>query len=217
LLSTHIVSSGVSTATAAAPLGTTGGVLRAGSNIPSVCTTTTFTLPVIGRFTVSCSWVAASIAAIPVLTPGANIITSATTLLQNNTNYTNSSYLATGTASTGIWYYDVTTAGTGAANTITLSGNTAMSGGNADIFISQVPSGLGLAIAPSLSNVNEEVDNLRTEMEDMKRLIFSLQKTLVSEPSTPHTYTEDDLSTSIHIPRSALSALFGASSSSSRK
>jgi len=100
------------------------------------------------------------------------------------------------------------------AATVT-AGLTIVSGLLWDLIISQVPS--GLAVKPSLVDTNSEVHELRSEVADMMKLVLSLQKTIISEPSTPLTHVEDDLSNSVHIPRSALSALFGASSSSSRR
>jgi len=139
LLSAHVSAAAAGTATTAAPLGTTGGLLRSGSTIPVVSTTNTFTLPSAGRFVVAVNY-SGSISGAGSLGFGANI--TALTLLTNNTSAGVNSFNAGGIA-WSLYIVDVSTAGTAAANTVTITGPT-MSGGNTDVLISQLNGGFNL-------------------------------------------------------------------------
>jgi len=141
LVATHIVESANGTATAAAPLGTTGGVNRAGGNISSVVTTTTFTLPLQGRFMVSGAWVGSTITSSPTYGLGANIV--GVSILSDNGGSNINGFTAI--RGFNIAVFDVTAAGVGAANTVTIGGLATMTAATADILISQVSSGLLLS------------------------------------------------------------------------
>jgi len=165
LLATHIVEGAAGTAAAAASkfLGTTGGLLRAGSNIPCVATASTFTLPVAGRFSVACAF-AGSVTVVPTLSVGSNI--TAVSLL-NDSSIASLSAVAASTAVL-LTTFDVATAGTGAANTVTISGLTNLASGTADIFISQVPTSL-------TENLEEkEIQVLQSQVEKLERVMRHL-------------------------------------------
>jgi hypothetical protein len=140
LLYAHVTELASATATAAAPLGTSGGALRGGSTIPVVTTNTTFSLPTAGTYVVSGSWVGAAIAAAPTFGLGSNI--AALTLLQDNASATGHAFNAAGTAALNLEILTVSQSGTGANNLVTVGGLTSMTGGTCDIFIAQVSGGV---------------------------------------------------------------------------
>lgn len=156
LLSAHIVESPAATAAAAgsAFLGTTGGALRSGSLIPSVATGNTFTLPLAGRFLVASTW-KNSVTANPTFSLGSAI--TAVLLMSDNTSGDHAA--VAGGLSCTVETYDVATPGTGAANTITITGLTSLAAGVCDIFISQIPSGLSITRS-DLESVDHRVDAL---------------------------------------------------------
>jgi hypothetical protein len=141
-LAAHITEKAAASATTAAPLGTAGGTVVVGSTLTTVTTNTTFTLPLVGYFVVSATWYAvnASISAAPTFSRGSNI--ALYNILEDDTVNSVATVSSNGNYSTAIYIYNVTAAGTAAANTVTISGNTSMTGGTADIFITQLPSGI---------------------------------------------------------------------------
>jgi hypothetical protein len=159
LVGAHIVESANATASAAAPLGTSGGTVRSGSTLATVTTNTTFTLPIVGQFLIAANWTSApSVAAAPTLTFGSAITRSQ--IMNDNASTFNAGF---NTANATAWYctfVTVATAGTAAANTITITGLTSMAGATADIFIQQAYSGLTLERRTAPVQMSE-VDSLK--------------------------------------------------------
>lgn len=181
LLQAHIVESAAGTAAAAgsAFLGTTGGVLRAGSTLPCVMTSNTFTLPAAGTFFVSAVW-AGSVAAVPTFSPGTNI----TLIQQLEDNLANKASAVSSNITVGLWWYNVTAAGTGTANTVTITGLTSLASGTADIIISQIGSGLLEPRDPFRRldvETRDELTELRSEVQEMRRFLHSIRKPRVAE------------------------------------
>jgi hypothetical protein len=151
-LAAHITETQVTTASATYPLGNVKGVFAAGSNLTSVATSTTFTLPLTGLYLVTGNWVGSGVAAVPIMTAGANI-TRATNYFSDDSVAFLSSYNSAGTAASYITAYSVNTAGTGTANTVTISGLTSLVTATADIFITQLsPNILTSPALPPISN-----------------------------------------------------------------
>jgi len=144
----HVTEYAAASATAAAPFGTTAGSgsVRTGSTLPTVVTSTTFTLPLVGTYLCAASWVSANVGASPIFTEGANL--TGLSILNNNAGAEISNY-GPNIAASMFAVYTVTSAGTGAANTVTVTGLTSMTGGKTDLFICQVPSGLTLVLPPT--------------------------------------------------------------------
>jgi len=134
----HIRSNPAGTATAVGSkfLGTGGGLVRAGSTLTTVVTANTFTLPLIGNWVISSNWVGSTITGNVDLYQsalGANIVPLSL--------FNGGSEVQTFTSGVAIDSFccQVLANGTGAANTITISGLTTMTVADADILISQIP------------------------------------------------------------------------------
>jgi hypothetical protein len=205
LLQAHIAESPAASAAASgsAFLGTTGGVARSGSTLPIVCGKATFTLPVAGTFLVSALFDGSPTAG-AVFTPGSNIV--AQQLWADNAS-TNASVLQTGSYASNTEVYLVTAPGTGAANTVTISSLTSFASGTADIFISQLSSGLQLGKRPMLSS--ETIDRLIQRLDRLERGV------VVTEPDTPSERDDvkiaevNPMTQSVHIPASRLHEFLG--------
>jgi hypothetical protein len=130
------ITSGDSTCTAAAPLN--DAVISYSSDLPCTLTTTTFTLPQPGFFLMTATWKTASdnISGAFGTTQGSNIATlnSIEAYLGNNERIVNS----TGSVCVGLITFKVSAGGTGAANTVTLSGPSGMTAATCDIFITRI-------------------------------------------------------------------------------
>jgi hypothetical protein len=121
----------VGTATAAAPL--LGMVTRAGSTFTPVLTNTTATIQTVGRYLVAFSAYAANVTGVATLSTTGNVVN----VMDNNQTNNNTGFQNDATSSVfGI--VDITVPG----QTITIGGSATMSGGNADLFIVQMSSGL---------------------------------------------------------------------------
>jgi hypothetical protein len=144
----HIQEGAVTTATAAAPLGTTGGTVVNGSTLATVTTTSTFTLPILGTFLISGGWSGTGITGSPTYTGGANITTL--NYMGDDATFFRSCFNSGGTSADGIYICSVTAVGTGAANVITMSGLNGMSAGKCDIFITQLPNTILSSLPPKL-------------------------------------------------------------------
>jgi len=217
LLAAHIVESPATTAAASgsAFLGTTGGVLRAGSTLPSVATKSTFTLPVAGVFLVAASWnVGVTVA--PVISYGSSITGLA--YLADNSAISNAA------AQSGITAYlamvSVASAGTGAANTATISVLTNLAAGTADIFIVQIPGGLLKPRLPASGDF-DRVAVLETQVQRLMGLLSpprSASCVTVEEAEEEAkllggksaALPGDELGNSVHIPRGLLTQFMGA-------
>jgi hypothetical protein len=141
---THITELPVGTATAAHPLGTTGGTTFANSALPGVLVsstapTTSFVLSNIGSYYVDAIWYTASgnIAASPTLTLGTNLANSPA-LLANGASASSSLYSSDGTTSHAVRMITCTASGTGANNTVVITGLTSMTAAHCDIFFFQL-------------------------------------------------------------------------------
>jgi len=151
LLQAHIVEFPSASASASTSyLGTTGGVLRAGSTLQSVVGRTTFTLPVVGTFIVASQW-NGSVTNPPTFALGSAI--TAYVILNDSTNGLVQS-ISSGTNTTSIAIYNVATAGTGTANTITIGSLTNLAAGTADILIAQISTGLAYSPLPNIITNN---------------------------------------------------------------
>jgi hypothetical protein len=137
----HIVSKATATATAAAPLGTTGGLLSTRSNLlgiyPSLTApTTSFVMSLPGKYLLSAAWAGLTITAVPAYTRGANISLGDAIFFNSTTSATNS-FTAVRANSMNVFSVDV--AGTGAANTVVISGLTTMTAGDGDLMFTALP------------------------------------------------------------------------------
>jgi len=123
--------------TAANPIA--GALVSGGSDLPVVVTAgNTFTIPVVGRYMLVCQATGSNIGSAFSMTFGSNFVSNN----QAFNNYTVSGvavFNAGGTQSTLEQYVLVTASGTGAANTITVTGLAGMTGANVDIYILRVP------------------------------------------------------------------------------
>lgn len=199
----HLVESPAATAAAAgsAFLGTTGGILRAGSTIPIVATGSTFTLPIAGTYLVS-SVYSGSVTVGPTYTLGGNLTTNAI-LLDNANAFTQA---VSGNTTVDMRVITVTANGTAAANTVTISVLTNLAAGKVDIIVAQVSGGILLALQKSkdartaFAALCERLDQLEKKVGPVPCIEHS-RECSVSEPDTPcEEIKEDDLVRSIHIP-----------------
>jgi hypothetical protein len=168
-VSAHITAGAVTTATAAAPLGTTGGVLSVGSTINSVSTSTTFTIPVTGTFLINGAWTTAGadISNVPTFTGGSN-----TTHLVNYFNGDSATTVSTfGTSSNVAMIssvFVVTAAGTSTQNTFTIGGLSGMTAANGDIFITQLnPTLLTSPALPPTSDMSRRLLALERRLAEV--------------------------------------------------
>jgi len=205
LIAAHIVESAEGTSAAATLLGKTGGVLRTGSNFVTALTTTSFTMQTSGFFLVSiqASSTGNNITAAIVVTPGSAIV--AQTLLADNGSSSKAGF------SIGIAHWmaivSVATAGSGSANTMTLSGATGLNTGNCDVVIAQVSSGITLlprlSLLDRLSELENYVRRLPTVREDADSDFES--KTPASNSSSSSSSLS--LDRSLYLSRDAVRAL----------
>jgi hypothetical protein len=160
VLSAHITSSAVNTATAAAPLCTTGGVLAVGSTISSVPTSSTFTIPVLGTFLVSGAWnlSAGDLTTAPTFNVGANISRLVSYFNADATTFSNTVNPSTGNNAMITAVVTVNVVGTGSANTMTIAGLSGMTAANGDIFITQLnPTLLTSPVLPPVSDMSRRL------------------------------------------------------------
>jgi len=142
LLQAHIAEfpSATANASTSSYLGTTGGVLRAGSTLQCVVSKTTFTLPVIGTFVVASQWTN-GVTNPPNFALGSAI--TAYSILNDSSGGLIQAVSSVNTVSAvSLAIYNVATSGTGAANTVTISSLTNLAAGTVDILIVQISSGL---------------------------------------------------------------------------
>jgi len=137
----HVQSNGA-TATAASPFGG-NPIITGGSNAGLVILPTaggnTLVMPTPGYYEIISNWYTAAndIAAVPVVGRGSNIL--AHNLLVGDTAFGSSFFAAGGGTSCDTRYVQVTAFGTGAANTLTYTGNTSMTAAYCDIIIASMP------------------------------------------------------------------------------
>lgn len=191
-----------------APLGTTGGILRAGSTIPIVSTKNTFTLPVAGTFLVALSEYG-SITSPSTLSPGGNI--TGVELWQNNLQIGEYG-INSGTNAVSVYTYVVSASGTGSANVITLSAGTALASGYTDLFVTQISGGATLLPRkPSPNQIVDAFTALCERFDGLEKKLSQSQNTLISVVSEPDTPFEEEkgteLQSSVHISRSTAQQL----------
>jgi hypothetical protein len=107
--------------------------------------------------------------------------------------------------------FTVSANGTGAANTITISGLTSLAAGKVDIFITQISGGALLALK-SKETQNEAFAALCerfAKLEERFARAPTLSLTTVSEPDTPceEIKETDGLESSVHISKSTAEQL----------
>jgi hypothetical protein len=139
-LSAHIVEFPAATAAAATILGTGGGSLRSYSTLPVLTTSNTFTLPYPGIYLMASSWVGSIISSVNYAS-GSNI-SFLPNLISDNTVAGDET--VSGGSAVGLILATVSAAGTGAANTITLSHGTGLTAGTADIFVVLLNAGVNM-------------------------------------------------------------------------
>jgi len=138
----HITEGAAASGTAAAPLGTTGGVISSSSVLLGVSIgavkTTQFVLQIPGQYLINMVVVSgnSNITSAPTLALGSNI-TSTLLILVDNTVGSASNFTSTHAFFSGI--VNVVSGGNGAANTLTIGGLATMSGGIMDLMISPIP------------------------------------------------------------------------------
>jgi hypothetical protein len=140
----HINEGAAGTATAAHPLGTTGGVLSSRSDLPGVfvsttAPTTTIILSMPGNYLINAQWYtsAGNIGAAATFSPGTNI-THGPRLFGDGASYSNSADDAN--SALNALTYTVTAFGlTDATNGVVITGLTSMTAADADLFVTQLP------------------------------------------------------------------------------
>lgn len=214
----HIVEGPAATAAAAgsAFLGTTSGLLRAGSTIPSVLTSSTFTMPIAGSYLVAMQFTG-SVTVVPSLSLGSAIVAFN---LMKDSGASNVNSVSSSTT-TLLFTTTVSSSGTGANNTVTLSGLTNLAAGTADIFIVQISGGATLASALKSGKCVKDDAILQALMERLSKieqnLPFSTQlrvlphHVVTNEPETPSDDEKEldipKLERSVHISQSTAEQL----------
>jgi len=210
VLYAHVVEGPAASAAAAgsAFLGTSGGILRAGSTIPVVSTSSTFTLPIAGVFLIASTY-NGSATVVDSYSLGANITVGPLVLIDNTAGGVE---VVAGGISNGVRLLTVSANGTGAANTVTISGLTNLAAGKVDIFISQVSGAILLALQKSGKTCSDD-KSLQAIMERLFALENQRNPVLpriscVSEPDTPcEEIKGDELESSVHISKSTAEQL----------
>jgi len=205
LIAAHIVESAAGTSAAATLLGTTGGVLRTGSNFVTALTTTSFTMQSAGFFLVSIQATSTgnNITAAITVTPGSAIV--AQTLLGDS----GSTLKAGFSIATAHWMaiVSVATPGSGAANTMTLSGATGLNTGNCDVVIAQVSSGITLQPKLSLLDRLSELENYVRRLPMVREEADSDFESKTPASSSSSSSSSLSLDRSLYLSRDAVRAL----------
>jgi hypothetical protein len=141
-LYSHVVEQANATASAAHPLGTSNGATIADSNLPGIfisgsAPTTTFGIQFAGSYFVFYTW-NGSVTVAPTFTPGSNIALSSTTPFVDGT-VNNVFNAVSGGVCSGCVTFTVSANGTGAANSIVITGLTNLAAGKCDIMIFGLP------------------------------------------------------------------------------
>jgi len=203
LISAHWVEGPAATANAATTsfMGTSGGVLRTGSNWPGVCTKTTFTIPLVGYYLVAAGWTG-TVTVAPTLTAGANL----TGLMFLG----DSVYPDLTTAASGLgmcmYLYNCTAAGTGTANTVTISGLTGLAAGTADVLIAQINGGITITKKTAIDTIMERLSAME------KRLLTTVREEPDSdfEEKSMSSSSSLSLDRSVHLSRDTVRTLLAA-------
>jgi len=202
----HIVEGAAITSAAATLLGTTGGVLRSGSNFVTTLTTTSFTMQAVGFYlvVVTATTTGNNITAAIVVTPGSAITAQA--LLNDNGSSTRSTFSTS--IATYVAIVSVATPGSGAANTMTLSGATGLNTGSCDVLISQLSSGITLKPVITMDmrlGILERFVKMMSIREEPDSDFE--EKTVASSSSSS---SSSDLSRSLHLSRDAVRQLLSS-------
>jgi len=134
----HITELPTGSATAAAPLGTTGGVLSTTSSFPGVApySTTSITLANPGNYLVIAGWSGSSIGGAGTIAYGSNVA-NGPKILGDAVGSIRSAYTSTVAQLTQV--VTVSAYGTGSANAVSFTGLSGMSAASLDIFVYQLP------------------------------------------------------------------------------
>jgi hypothetical protein len=145
------------------------------NSIGSVLTTTTFTLPLVGNYLIAATWATANanLAAAPGLSLGANI---AGVNLWNGDSVSNQANFTSGQADI-METVTVSTAGTAAANTITVTGLTSGTGCIFDLFVLPITVGITLKKSP--------LQVLQERLEHMEELLTRRVVLEIEEKESP--------------------------------
>jgi len=158
----HIVSGAAGTATAAAPLGSTAAVIRAGSNIPGLTAAgVTLTIPPVGRYLVASIYASGTISTSPTLAAGAN---AANALIMTNSTTNGQVAVTANTAGIAVSIFDVTAPN----GVITMGGGGTYTAGNTDVFICQLSSGLTKPHAVEIEEIHRLYAMLIGDRKDEK-------------------------------------------------
>jgi len=212
----HIVESPAGSASSTgAFLGTSGAVVRNGSTIPCLASgPSAFTLPIAGTYLIAGVFKDSALTTVPSMSFGSAI--AGLPLLSDNT----ASGLNSVSSHVGqiVQIVTVASSGTGANNTITLSGLTNFTSGTADVIIAQVSGGITLVgkskasaiqIVDAFAALCERFDGLEKRLSRAERPLL----TAISEPDTPfEEEKETELQSSVHISRNTaeqLARVFG--------
>jgi len=145
-------------------LGTTGGTVAAGSTIPVNAAKSTFTLPSAGTFLLATSFITSTGSiATATMTFGSNI-----TALNSFQDDLSALSKANSTAYAVNLYVVTVVAGTGANNTVTISGLTNLVAGYADVIIAQVADGFTFTRGRVTTGV-KALDERLARLEEMLR------------------------------------------------
>jgi len=152
----HIVSS-AGGATAAAPFGT-GAVVRAGSNLPGVAASgTTLTLPAVGRYLIAVIYESTTLSTVAVLTASTGVV-NGPNIMEANTTYV-ASVVNANSQALAVYIFDVTAPN----GLVIMSGGGTYTGGNTDVFITQISSGLTSPSKSALASL--EIEELAMAVE----------------------------------------------------
>lgn len=202
LLSAHWVESPAASAAAAgsAFLGTAGGILRTGSNWPGVATGSTFTLPVPGVFLIAGVF-NGSVTVAPAYALGANV----TALVVQTDNLNSLSTAVSGGTTVSVLTVTVGAAGTGAANTVTISGLTNLAAGKSDVFIAQMPGGIMLLKKSSVEGIEMRLREIEKRL--LSRICEEPDSDFEEKSSSSSSSSSLSLDRSVHLSRDAVRQL----------
>jgi len=211
----HIVENPPATAaTTTAYLGTTGGLLRAGSTINAAINNsgTTFLMPVLGTFLVAAGF-HGSITTTPAFGLGSNLSLVTSFVDSQATSITG----CNGGNAVYMSIISVLSAGTGTNNTVTISGGTLFAAGTTDIIMSQVNGAFALLKSrPSANQITDAFVALCERFDGLEKRLSHAERpllTAISEPDTPfEEEKETELQSSVHISRNTaeqLARVFG--------
>lgn len=163
----HVKENPAASAAAAAPLGTSGGLLLPSSTLPIVTTNTTFTLPYAGTFYVTMVF-HGSVTNAPSVNPGVNI--TGYNILEDGSNSAASAI--NGGNALVVYFFSVSTSGTGAANTITLGTGSGQSAGTTDLFVSSFPPNATLRLNTFEKLVASTMDKIKNSSFEQPQTPF---------------------------------------------